>query len=39
LVWRNTSPARNFYRQLALEIREIVSKTLSDVVIPIRGGT
>jgi len=39
LVWRNTSPARNFYRQLALEIREIVSETLSDVVIPIRGGT
>jgi LysR family hydrogen peroxide-inducible transcriptional activator len=39
LVWRNTSPARNFYRQLALEIREIVSETLSDVVIPINGGT
>jgi LysR family hydrogen peroxide-inducible transcriptional activator len=37
LVWRKTSPARNFYRQLALEIREIVSETLSDVVIPIKG--
>lgn len=36
LVWRNTSPARNFYRQLALEIREIVSETLGDVVIPIK---
>lgn len=38
LVWRNTSPARSFYRQLALEIREIISKTLSDVVIPINSG-
>ena len=35
LVWRNTSPARNFYRQLALEIREIIREKLSDVVIPI----
>lgn len=38
LVWRNTSPARNFYRQLALEIREIVRDKLSDIVIPIRDG-
>jgi LysR family hydrogen peroxide-inducible transcriptional activator len=36
LVWRNTSPARNFYRQLALEIREIIREKLSDVVIPIK---
>ena len=33
LVWRNTSPARNFYRELADEIREIVDTTLKDVVL------
>ena len=36
LVWRNTSPARSFYRQLGLEIREIIREKLSDVVIPIK---
>jgi LysR family transcriptional regulator, hydrogen peroxide-inducible genes activator len=36
LVWRNTSPEKNFYRELALEIRSIVEDTLSDVVIPIK---
>ena len=35
LVWRNTSPEKSFYRDLALEIRHIVAKNLSDVVIPI----
>ncbi|GJM13227.1 MAG: hyaluronan synthase [Pseudohongiella sp.] len=36
LVWRNTSPEKSFYRDLALEIRRIVERSLSDVVIPIR---
>lgn len=35
LVWRSTSPARHFYKELALEIREIVERTLKHVVIPI----
>lgn len=35
LVWRNTSPVRNFYRQLAEEIRDIIESTLSDVVLPV----
>ena len=35
LVWRNTSPEKSFYRELAHEIRRIVAKNLSDVVIPI----
>ncbi len=35
LVWRNTSPEKSFYRELALEIRRIVAKNLSAVVIPI----
>ena len=36
LVWRSTSPARNFYKELALEIREIIATNLSDIVIPVR---
>ncbi len=35
LVWRNTSPEKSFYRELAGEIRSIVADNLSDVVIPI----
>jgi len=35
LVWRNTSPARNFYRELADQIRETVESTLSDVVMSV----
>jgi LysR family hydrogen peroxide-inducible transcriptional activator len=34
LVWRNTSPARNFYRELAEVIRAIIEKDLSDTVLP-----
>lgn len=34
LVWRNTSPVRNFYRNLAEQIEQIVMSTLSDVVLP-----
>lgn len=34
LVWRNTSPARNFYKELASQIQEIVERTLADVVMP-----
>lgn len=34
LVWRNTSPVRNFYRDLAEQIEQIVMSTLSDVVLP-----
>lgn len=36
LVWRKTSPEKSFYRELAREIRHIVEKNLSDVVIPIK---
>ena len=36
LVWRNSSPEKSFYRDLAIEIRRIVEQNLSDVVIPIR---
>ncbi len=36
LVWRNTSPEKVFYRDLAVEIRQIVERNLSDVVIPIK---
>jgi len=36
LVWRNTSPEKSFYRDLAIEIRRIVNQNLSDVVIPIK---
>jgi len=35
LVWRNTSPARNFYRELSDQIRETVEETLSDVVMSV----
>lgn len=34
LVWRNTSPARNFYRDLADQIREIINTDLKDIVLP-----
>ncbi len=34
LVWRNTSPARNFYRDLADQIREIINTDLENVVLP-----
>lgn len=34
LVWRNTSPARNFYKELASQIQEIVESELGDVVMP-----
>jgi LysR family hydrogen peroxide-inducible transcriptional activator len=34
LVWRNTSPARNFYRELADMIKSIVEATLGDVILP-----
>lgn len=36
LAWRSTSPEKSFYRELATEIRSIVERDLSDVVIPIR---
>jgi len=36
LAWRNTSPHKSFYRQLASEIRKIVENSLKDDVIPIR---
>ena len=36
LVWRNTSPDKSFFRELAMEIRKIVAQNLSDVVIPIK---
>ena len=38
LVWRKTSPEKSFYRELAVEIRDIVAKKLSDVVTPISAG-
>lgn len=34
LVWRNTSPVRNFYRELADQIQGIVNESLADVVLP-----
>lgn len=34
LVWRNTSPVRNFYRELANQIQSIVNDTLTDAVLP-----
>jgi len=36
LAWRHSSPSKNFYRQLAVEIRDIINANLSDVVTPIR---
>ena len=32
--WRNTSPVRNFYRELAEFIRDIIEKNLSQSVLP-----
>jgi LysR family hydrogen peroxide-inducible transcriptional activator len=34
LVWRNTSPVRNFYKQLAEEIREIIETSLESSILP-----
>lgn len=34
LIWRNTSPVRNFYRELAEFIRGIIEKDLSQTVLP-----
>ena len=34
LVWRNTSPARNFYRELAEVVRATIEKDLGDTVLP-----
>lgn len=36
LVWRNTSPVRQFYRQLAREIREDIERSLGNHVTPIQ---
>jgi LysR family hydrogen peroxide-inducible transcriptional activator len=36
LVWRPRSPARNLFRSLARQMREIVATRLGDVVEPIR---
>ena len=33
LVWRNL-PVRNFYKQLAEEIREIIESSLGSVILP-----
>jgi LysR family hydrogen peroxide-inducible transcriptional activator len=38
LVWRNTSPVRNFYKQLAEEIREIIESSLGSVILPASHG-
>ena len=35
LVWRNTSPARQFYKELADKIQTIVEETLADIVLPV----
>jgi LysR family hydrogen peroxide-inducible transcriptional activator len=37
LAWRLSSPSRPFYRNLAQEIREIITRSLTETVIPIRG--
>jgi hypothetical protein len=34
LVWRNTSPVRNFYKQLSGEIRVIIETTLESSILP-----
>lgn len=34
LAWRNTSPARTFYRELADMIQGIVNEALGDVILP-----
>ena len=33
LIWRKTSPVRNFYRELAESIRDIIEKNLSQTVL------
>lgn len=35
LIWRNTSPSRVFFRELASQIRDIIDKRLSGVVFPL----
>ncbi len=35
LVWRNTSPARQFYKELADKIQGIVEENLADIVLPV----
>jgi LysR family hydrogen peroxide-inducible transcriptional activator len=35
LVWRNTSPARQLFREIASEIRDLVKRDLAGVVKPI----
>ena len=34
LVWRNTSPVRNFYKQLSREIRVIIETSLESSILP-----
>jgi len=34
LVWRNTSPASSFYRQLSEEIKSIIETNLSSDILP-----
>jgi LysR family hydrogen peroxide-inducible transcriptional activator len=36
LAWRSTSPQRHFYKELAIEIQNIVRANLSSIVIPFR---
>lgn len=36
LAWRHSSPNKNFYGQLASEIRDIIQATLPNVVIPVQ---
>ena len=35
LVWRNTSPARQFYKELADKVQAIVEENLADIVLPV----
>jgi LysR family hydrogen peroxide-inducible transcriptional activator len=37
LAWRLSSPSRPFYRNLAQEIRDIITRSLAETVIPIKG--
>ena len=34
LVWRNTSPSRKFYKELAREMKWIIETTLTDSILP-----
>ena len=34
LVWRNTSPASSFYRQLSEEIKSIIETNLASDILP-----